>query len=382
MKRSRTILLVTMAGLLMACAAKEQEPSQPSMDEQGVARIPELSVPLSSYMSEPAKQALIAYARTPMNPAWFDPEVSIEKLRELDEAALQASVERVKARYAVDVMEHSIGGVRTRVITPKAGVAPRQAQRVLIELHGGGFFTGAGGQALLESIPVAAVGGYKVVAVDYRQGPEHKFPAATEDVAAVYKELLKEYSASNIGLFGCSAGGSLAAMAVAWFQKEKLPNPGAIGIFGAGAYAGFLAPPSSPEAWGGDSRYVAPVLNGEPAMAIDSKEVPMPAVATVYLREANLQDPLASPALHPQVLARFPPTLVLTGTRSFDMSAAVQTHRELVKAGIDADLHLWDGMGHCFFSDADLPESQEAFVVMTRFFDQRLGKPAASENDT
>lgn len=56
------------------------------------------------------------------------------------------------------------------------------------------------------------------------------------------------------------------------------------------------------------------------------------------------------------------------------MSAAVQTHRALTNAGVDADLHLWDGMGHCFFWDVDLPESREAFAVMTKFFNTRLSR--------
>jgi acetyl esterase/lipase len=55
-----------------------------------------------------------------------------------------------------------------------------------------------------------------------------------------------------------------------------------------------------------------------------------------------------------------------------EMSAAVNTHRELVKAGVDAELHVWDGLGHAFFYNPDLPESREAFDVMARFFQQHL----------
>jgi acetyl esterase/lipase len=82
--------------------------------------------------------------------------------------------------------------------------------------------------------------------------------------------------------------------------------------------------------------------------------------------------PLASPILSPDIIKRFPPTLLISSTRAADMSAAIDTHRELVKAGVDADLHLWDGLGHAFFMDIDLPESREAFDVMTHFFQKHL----------
>jgi hypothetical protein len=39
----------------------------------------------------------------------------------------------------------------------------------------------------------------------------------------------------NIGIFSCSSGGQLAAMATAWFQMHSLPRLGALGIYSAGA---------------------------------------------------------------------------------------------------------------------------------------------------
>jgi len=65
---------------------------------------------------------------------------------------------------------------------------------------------------------------------------------------------------------------------------------------------------------------------------------------------------------------------MMTGTRDVAMSDAVHTHVELVKAGVDADLHVWDGMGHAFFYDPTLPESKEAFAVVVKFFDRHLGR--------
>ena len=356
-----------------AGAAEQTAPVR--IDDQGTVHITDFAIPLSSYMSAPARKEFIEGTRDPGDPAWGQPDAPIEKLRAMYEAGSQELLKQAQARYAVNIEPRDIGGVHTKVVTPKAGVPADNKHRVLIELHGGGFFTGGNGQALVESVPVAATGGFEVVAVDYREGPENKYPAATEDVAAVYKALLRDHKPAQIGLYGCGAGGTLSAMAVAWFQKERLPRPGAVGIFSAGAYGNFDAPPGVPGSWGGDSRYTAPPLTGDTLLPPDpSKTLVLPRVMGVYLREANLSDPLVSPGLYPDVLAKFPPTLVLTSTRGFDMSAAVQTHRELVKAGVDARLHVWDGLSLCFFNSVDLPESQEAFTVMTQFFDHHLGK--------
>jgi len=46
--------------------------------------------------------------------------------------------------------------------------------------------------------------------------------------------------------------------------------------------------------------------------------------------------------------------------------------QELVKAGVEADLHVWDGLGHAFFYNIALPESREAFQVMADFFERHL----------
>jgi acetyl esterase/lipase len=172
------------------------------------------------------------------------------------------------------------------------------------------------------------------------------------DVVNVYRELLKTHRPQDIGIFGCSAGGLLTAEAMAAFQKEKLPMPVAIGIFCASADA----------RWGGDSRAFA-----RPFQALPPSDGPRR-----YFADADLINPLASPVLDPAILKRFPPTLLITASRAQEMSAAINTHRELVKAGVEADLHMWDGLGHAFFYDSALPESKEAFAVMTAFFRKHL----------
>lgn len=63
--------------------------------------------------------------------------------------------------------------------------------RVLINLHGGGFNSDSG--SLTETIPIANLTKTRVIAVLYRLAPEHPFPAAVDDAVAVYKELVKSY---------------------------------------------------------------------------------------------------------------------------------------------------------------------------------------------
>jgi acetyl esterase/lipase len=82
------------------------------------------------------------------------------------------------------------------------------------------------------------------------------------------------------------------------------------------------------------------------------------------------------PSASPAVLAKFPPTLFISGTRSADMSGATRSEIELVKAGVDARLFLWDGMEHGFFMNPDLPESREAYQIMWNFFKEQMDKAA------
>ncbi len=187
-------------------------------------------------------------------------------------------------------------------------------------------------------------------------------------MAAVYRELLKRHPARNIGIYGCSAGGMLTGMSVAWFQAHGLPRPGAVGIFCAGAtvvQTGF----------GGDAAYTAsPLGEARPAPPPADPSAPAAPPPLGYMAGTDPNDPLVAPAASADVLRRFPPTLIITATRGFEMSSAIYTHSQLVKQGVDAELHVWDGMFHGFFYDPDVPESREAYDVMVRFFDRHLGR--------
>ena len=136
--------------------------------------------------------------------------------------------EASKKIYPANVAEGKIAGVPVRVVTPLT-IAPGKQDRVLINLHGGGFNSDSG--SLTETIPIANLTGTKVIAVLYRLAPEHPFPAGLDDAVAVYTELLKTYKPSHIGIYGTSAGAILTAEVTAKLKQLKLPLPGATGIF-------------------------------------------------------------------------------------------------------------------------------------------------------
>lgn len=344
-----------------AIAAQAQE-SAPRIDPAGTVTAPAARFPFSVFAS---KEALARFGQI-FEEGKASPPLGqdIQASRAFYDKINTDRAERMKKLYPVEIAAQKFGGVGADVVTPKGGVDKRNAQRVLINLHGGAFLWGAGSGGLVEAIPIASVGKIKVVTIDYRQGPEHVFPAASEDVEKVYRELLKTYKPQNIGIYGCSAGGALTAEAAAWLQTKNLPAPGAIGIFCAGVVD-----------LNGDSAYTGHLLMGEKV-----PEQAFPLTALPYFKGADPASPLVLPGLSGAVLAKFPPTLLISGSRDFSMSATLRSNELLTEAGATTELHVWEGMWHSFFSDPELPESKAMYAVVARFFDRELGRVRAAAN--
>jgi acetyl esterase/lipase len=347
----------TLMGAL-ACAYGDA-PSAPKVDEDGTAHVAAFAVPFSSFASPRMRQAFVEELRT-VDEIYAQARVNPQLLSQLfDEKFYAPLISLQQARYKVDTQVTPIAGVYAETFTPAEGVSPRNKHRVLINLHGGGFIIGARTGGKVESIPIAATGRIKVVSIDYRQLPQHRFPAASEDLAAVYRALLKDYRPENIGIYGCSAGGYLTAQSIGWLEHVGLPKPGAIGVLGGGAATDKI----------GLSRYTGAVLHGKSIPAGGVK--PLPTV-NAYYSTARPDDPLANPLLSPALVKAFPPTLIANGTQDLNWSESTHLHNQLVKAGVDAQLHLWEGGNHCFMYNPEIPEARDAYDVIVKFFDRHL----------
>jgi acetyl esterase/lipase len=352
--KPRTLVCILLACL---CAATAWAGDQAGVKSDGTVTAASVAIPYSRFASPQARaffpKMLAAGAQAPPLAAPIGQSRRFYDRLNSDRAA------RMRKRYPVTIHHETIAGVGADVVLPVQGVRAANRHRVLINLHGGAFLWGAGSGGLVEAIPIASLGRIEVITLDYRQGPEHTFPAASEDVEAVYRKLLESHRPGEIGIYGCSAGGILTGEAVARFIADKVPVPGAIGTF-----CGSLVTIA------GDSAYVGPLLNGQgvPAEPLDLVTLP-------YFHGVDAHDPMVQPGLSPKLLSQFPPTLLITGTRDMAMSSVVYSHTLLTQAGVDAELHVWEGMWHSFFSDPELPESRQAYRTIVAFFERHLAPP-------
>jgi epsilon-lactone hydrolase len=172
------------------------------VDAQGTAHITRV-IPLPQTVSPQAQRHL---AR-PISDA--PPQETLEQKRAHTDASAAAGAQANRAIYPVNVSSSTIAGVPVKIVTPIGTISVDKQKFVLINVHGGAFITDSGSST--ESIPIANLTRTKVVSVLYRLAPEHPFPAAVEDTVSVYRELLKNYQAQNIALYGTSAGAILTA---------------------------------------------------------------------------------------------------------------------------------------------------------------------------
>ena len=334
--------------LIARQSAKSKQTDSSKIAPDGTAYVTRI-VPVPTTVSPEAQKVL---ARVVSDAAV--PE-TLEQRRTATDKWQAGAGDAAKKIYPVTIASDTIAGIPVRVITPLT-VAPEKRDRVLINLHGGGFNSDSGSRS--ETIPIANLTGTKVIAVLYRLAPEHPFPAGLDDAVSVYKDLLKTYKANNIAIYGTSAGAILTAEVTVKLKQLNLPLPGATGIFsGMGDF-------SQP----GDSMALF-ALNGFSGHL----DPPKPGAHSEYFSlPTDARNPVLSPLYAD--LNGFPPTLFITSGRDLLLSGTTILHRAYLRAGVDAQLVVFEGLPHAFWNNPGLPESKEADYLMARFFSDHLAK--------
>lgn len=268
----------------------------------------------------------------------------------------EKNVPPLAAKLHVTVTPTTIAGVPCFIVAPES-IPPRNRNRLLVHVHGGAYVFGRGISGTSEAVLLAGFGGFKVIAIDYRVAPDFPYPAALDDAMAVWKQEVTTVKPRNMAIFGSSAGGALTLAMVLRAKNEHLPLPAAIA---AGS-------PWSDLTDTGDSYHTNEWLD---RTLVSMNGMPVDA-ARLYAAGHDLKEPYLSPVYGD--FHGFPPAVLTTGTRDLGLSNTVRVHRKLRRAGVEAELHVYEGQSHCDFLDFDAPETQEAMTEIATFFERHLG---------
>jgi epsilon-lactone hydrolase len=263
-------------------------------------------------------------------------------------AALRDPIMALPVRATLD----TVGGVPVYVAEPEM-IPSDNRDKALLYFHGGGLVLLGGECTALFARLEAAGSRCKVYAVDYRNPPDHPYPAALEDCLAVYRALLEIYEPSKIVAMGVSGGGNLAAAMPLKARDLGLPLPAAIGLI-------------TPE--------VDLTESGDTFQTNRDIDVVLPRglpeLNALYADGHDLAHPYLSP-LFGDFTKGFPPTFIQSGTRDIFLSNSVRIHRALRRAGIEAELHVGEAMPHGGFGDA--PEDRELRIAFLHFLAKFAG---------
>jgi acetyl esterase/lipase len=357
---SLTCLLTSLAVPLHAQPAGygELAAGQAAQNVQaGARRSPAHVSPVPTEEVSPQEQALIAAPYPPHFNA--DPKTAAEwkELINARAAVTAKAVPVLKDRFQLNVEPKLIAGVKAYIVTP-ATIPAKNANRLLVHVHGGGYVFGPGEAALPEALLLAGFGGFKVISVDYRMPPDAPYPAAMDDAMAVWKEAVKMAPPKNMAIFGTSTGGAMTLAMVLRAKAENLPLPGAIA-------------PGTP--WSDIAKVGDTYETNE---WVDNVLVTwdgwLGRAAKLYAAGASLKNPYISPIYGD--FSGFPPAILTSGTRDLFLSNTVRTHRKLRRAGVEADLNVYEGQSHAQYGfDPNASETKEAFTDIANFFDRHLG---------
>lgn len=165
-------------------------------------------------------------------PGGFNAIADITARREAASGLLTAVAAGIPVNPNVTFQDHFAPGrngapdVRVRVYTPVAASDSATGLRPgLIYIHGGGMILGSIEGEEQNAIMLAEQLNIIVASVDYRKAPENPYPAGPDDCYSGMEWVFENAAdlgidASNIGIYGGSAGGGLA-LAVALMARDR-----------------------------------------------------------------------------------------------------------------------------------------------------------------
>ncbi len=280
-----------------------------------------------------------AMAARPVPPP---PADIVEQRSRIDEAMAQLPL--AEGTVAEPFVRSGVPGIECRPVD-MADDAP-----IVLYFHGGGFRIASALAYRSYGSHLAAVLGARVLLVEYRLAPEHKFPKAVDDCFAVWESLLAEgIDTGRIVIAGDSAGGGLAASVTMHALAD--------GVLPAGVIC------CSP--WV-DLTITADTYDTNAESDKLFSRTSAEEAAPAYLGGADPMNPIASPLFGDWDGA--PPLLILVG----DAEVLLDDSRKLADvakaAGVDVTLSVYPEMPHIWtMSYPAFPEAVEGVTEMAEF---------------
>jgi acetyl esterase len=257
-------------------------------------------------------------------------------------AELTPEQARAQARMSIDLVGPG-PDVQTDDFEIAAAAGPVLARRYEPEgalgtiafLHGGGFVICDLDTHDATCRLLAVKSGCRVIAVDYRLAPEHRFPAAVEDCWDALRWVGEQYAGSPLIVAGDSAGGNLAAVCAIRARDRGGPELALQVLIYPTVDHEFNRPSHAERGSGSD----AFLTTADMTWFIDH-----------YVPDrADRDNPEVSPIRTPS-LAGLPPAIVLTAEYDPLRDEGRAYAERLREEGVAVSYHHYDDMTHAFFT--------------------------------
>lgn len=212
----------------------------------------------------------------------------------------------------------------------------KESNRVVLQLHGGGYVLGMSNRHRLLGLKQAALTkASEVYYVNYRLVPEYVYPAALEDAVTVYQGLLaRGIKAQDIIVVGDSAGGNLALALSLYLKEHDIAQPAVLIL---------ESPWANLEHKEGTSRYT----NDDKDQTLGKGTLLNGAVKNpVYAGKMALNDPRLSPIYAD--LTGLPPMLIQAGGNEIFLTECQELAAKAAEDGVDVTLTVYPGQPHDF----------------------------------
>lgn len=242
------------------------------------------------------------------------------------------------------------------------GPAAEPGDKVLLYSHGSAYAVCSPRSHRAFVAALARRTGLKAFSLDYRMGPEHRFPAAHDDIVRAYLWLLaRGHRAEDIVVSGDSAGGHLSLSLCGELRRKGLAMPAGLVLFSPLVDASF------------DTAAAAYRLSRDP--------MTVPAFARRVIRHhlhtGHVSDSRFNVAL--EAGPDLPPALVIAGAAEMMRGDAELFARVQQEAGGHCELQIWPGQVHVFPVFGLVPEARLALREASRFVAGLTASAAASD---